>query len=202
MANQRGAADMIDPLSLLADDRKRARAANDPWANLCALATVDAIGEPQARVLVLRDLDARLALFFNGTSPKHAEVQLAVRHAVLVFLASQAVQYRMSVVLEPLPPVIVRRAWLDRPRIPKVMDWLYERHQPQSSVAPSRDHLDQRFAELHAELPATVEAPPNAVGYYINVERLERLELANDRVHTRQRFERNGDEWIASELIP
>ncbi len=193
---------MIDPLSLLADDRRKARAANDPWANLCALATVDAIGDPQARVLVLRDLDARLALFFNGTSPKQAEVQLATRHAVLVFLASLACSTACPWYSSRCRLRSSVASWLDRPRIPKVMDWLYERHQPQSSVAPSRDHLDRRFAELHAELPATVEAPPNAVGYYINVERLERLELANDRVHSRQRFERNGDEWIASELIP
>ncbi len=40
------------------------------------------------------------------------------------------------------------------------------------------------------QLPATVEAPPSAVGYYLNVERLERLELASDRVHTRQRYRR------------
>ncbi len=193
---------MEDPLALLANDRKKARVANDPWASLCVLATVDAIGEPQARVLVLRDVDARLALFINGTSPKHAELEFSARHVVLIYLASVGVQYRLSVVFEPLPSEIVRRSWLDRPRIPKVMDWFYERDQPQSSIVPSRDQLDRRFAELDAELPATVEAPANALGYYLNIERLERLELANDRVHSRRRFERSGAQWTAAELIP
>jgi pyridoxamine 5'-phosphate oxidase len=191
-----------DPLILLADDRMKARAAGDPWAGLCVLATVDAIGEPQARVLVLRDLDARLALFINGTSPKQAELQFARRHAVLLFLATLGVQYRLSAELEPLPSEIVRRSWLDRPRIPKVVDWLYEHDHPQSSAAPSRDHLDRRFAELDERLPSEIEAPPNALGYYLNVERLERLELTNDRVHSRRRFERSGTSWSMTELIP
>jgi pyridoxamine 5'-phosphate oxidase len=193
---------MDDPLSLLADDRKKARTANDPWASLCVLATVDTNGAPQARVLVLREVGARLALFINGTSPKHAELQSAAQHAVLVFLASQGVQYRLSVVLEPLPSEIVRRSWLDRPRIPKVMDWLYEKDRPQSSTVPSREHLLRTFTELDAQLPANVEAPANALGYYIDITRLERLELANDRVHSRRRFERDSANWTATELIP
>ena len=67
---------------------------------------------------------------------------------------------------------------------------------------PSRDHLLRAFTELDAQLPADVEAPANALGYYIDVTRLERLELANDRVHSRRRFERDGAEWTATELIP
>ena len=193
---------MNDPLALLADDRKKARAANDPWASLCVLATVDAVGEPQARVLILRDVDARLAVFVNGTSPKHTELQFSPRYAVLVFLASLGIQYRLSVVFEPVPSEIVRHSWLDRPRIPKVMDWLYERVEPQSSPVASRDYLSQRFTELDAQLPPAVEAPPLALGYYLNVERLERLELANDRVHSRRRFERRDLTWTESVLIP
>ncbi len=193
---------MSDPLTLLADDRKKARAANDPWAGLCVLATVDAFGDPQARVVVLRDVDARLAVFINGTSPKHAELQLTLRHAVLIYLASLGIQYRLTATFAPVPLETVRRSWLERPRIPKVMDWLYERIQPQSSAVPSREYLKAKFAELDAQLPKTVEAPQQALGFYLNVERAERLELAGDRVHTRQRFALDGGVWTATELIP
>lgn len=193
---------MNDPLVLLANDRSKARAANDPWAALCVLATVDALGEAQARVVILRDLEARLAVFINGTSPKQAETRFAARQAVLIYLASLGVQYRLTVAFEPVPREIVRHSWLDRPRIPKVMDWLYERIRPQSSAVPSREYLSERFADLDAELPTSVEAPQHALGYYLNVERVERLELASDRIHSRRRFERNGASWTMTELVP
>ena len=138
---------MFDPLTLLADDRKRARVAGDPWANLCVLATIDAQQIPQARVVVLRDLEQRFAVFINGTSPKYAQLGLSRRHAVLVYLASLGVQYRLTVSFEPVPAALVRKSWLDRPRIPKVMDWLYEQFQPQSSAVPSRDDLVERYAD-------------------------------------------------------
>ncbi len=94
MANRHGALEMIDPLSLLADDRRKARAANDPWANLCALATIDAIGEPQARVLVLRDLERDLRFSSTARVRNRPKSSSPRRHAVLVYLASLGVQYR------------------------------------------------------------------------------------------------------------
>jgi len=193
---------VTDPLDLLANDRARARTAADPWANLCVLSTVNAIGEPQARVVVLRDLERRLAVFINGTSPKHAQLPNSKRHSVLVYLASLGVQYRMTAALESVPRQLVRTSWLDRPRIPKVMDWLYEHDRAQSSEVVSREYIEERYAQINASLPKSIDAPPNALGYYLIVEQLERLELAGDRIHSRQSYRREGSQWRASELIP
>ena len=193
---------MFDPLTLLADDRAKARAAGDAWANLCVLATVDARQIPQARVLVLRDLERRLALFINATSPKHEQIGQSQNHAVLVYLASLGVQYRLTVSFEPVPTAIVRKSWLDRPRIPKVMDWLYEQFQPQSSPVASREHLAERYAAIDAQLTANVEAPAGALGLYLVPEHVERLELASDRIHARTAYRRERDTWHTSELIP
>jgi pyridoxamine 5'-phosphate oxidase len=193
---------MVDPLMLLADDRTRARLAGDPWANLCVLATIDAQRNPQARVVVLRDLEQRFAVFINSTSPKYAQLGLSRRHAVLVYLASLGVQYRLTVSLEPVPAALVRKSWLDRPRIPKVMDWLYEQFQPQSSSVPSRDDLEEHYATIDAQLAPNVEAPAGALGLYLVAEHVERLELAGDRIHARRSYRRDGAMWHTSELIP
>jgi pyridoxamine 5'-phosphate oxidase len=193
---------MNDPLAQLADDRTRARDTNDPWANLCVVATIDAEHNPQARVVVLRDLERRFAIFINATSPKHHELSLSRRHAVLVYLASLGVQYRLTVLLEPVAPAIVHASWAERPRIPKVMDWLYEHFRPQTSEVASRDEFMDRFADLDRQLSTDVSAPSTAVGYFLIVEQAERLELAGDRPHTRVRYRRNGTVWQATHLLP
>jgi pyridoxamine 5'-phosphate oxidase len=193
---------MNDPLTLLADDRTRARDAGDPWANLCVVATVDAEHNPQARVVVLRDLDRRFAIFINGTSPKHQQLALSQRHAVLVYLASVGVQYRLTVLYEAVPQAIVHASWSERPRIPKVMDWMYEHYRPQSSPIDSRGVLMDQFADLDRQLADDVSAPARALGYYLNVEQVERLELAGDRPHARVRYQRATSGWRATTLIP
>lgn len=193
---------MADPLALLADDRRKARVAGDPWANLCVLATIDARQIPQARVVVLRDLEQRLAVFINGTSPKHAQLRQSRQHAILVYLASLGVQYRLTASFDPVPPALVRKSWLDRPRIPKVMDWLYEQFQGQSSTVASRDQLEERYAVIDAQLARDVEAPAGVLGFYLAVEFVERLELAGDRIHGRRSYRCDGAVWHASELIP
>jgi pyridoxine/pyridoxamine 5'-phosphate oxidase len=193
---------LTDPIVQLANDRTRAREARDPWANLCVFSTVDEHGTPQSRVLVLRDLNERLAIFVNATSPKHAQLQRGAHHAVLVYLASLGVQYRMTVALDGVETDIVHRNWRERPRIPKVMDWFYRRVHPQSSSMPSRRELLDAYAVLDAALPRSVEAPLDAVGFYLVVEEIERLELSGTQVHSRQRHRRRGDEWSTSELVP
>jgi len=193
---------VTDPLGLLANDRQKARASADPWANLCVLSTTDASGDPQARVVVLRELDQRFAIFVNGTSPKHSQLPNSQRHCVLAYFASLGVQYRLTVTFESVPATIVRRSWLERPRIPKVMDWFYERVQPQSTVIASSHVIGERYAKLDESLPTSVEAPAAALGYFLVVEQVERLELAGDRIHSRQRYRSEGSGWQVSELVP
>ncbi len=193
---------MDDPLVRLSHDRGRARDKTDPWANLCVVSTVDADHTPQSRVVVLRDLEGRLAIFVNGSSPKHAEVAQTKHQAVLIYLASIGVQYRLTTTLEAVPRAIVAASWLERPRIPKVMDYLYEQGTPQSARIESRDALMARFAALDAQLAADVTAPDAALGYYLVADQIERLELAGDRPHMRIHFQRTGRSWRATTLIP
>jgi pyridoxamine 5'-phosphate oxidase len=193
---------MLDPIALLKNDRARARDARDPWANLCVLATVDADHNPQARVVVLRDVEHRFAVFVNGTSPKCTELQRSQHQSVLLYLASLAVQYRLRVTLESVPTAIVHASWLERPRIPKVMDWLYEQVQPQSAPLDSRQHLMDHYAHVDEGLAENATAPPNAIGYYLTIDRIDRLELSGDRPHSRTLFRQIASAWHATTLVP
>lgn len=186
----------VDPVRLLKADRARARANEDPMANLCVLATVGD-GVPEARTLVLRDVDERLGLFFNGHSPKAREVGRSDAVAVLVYLPSLSRQYRLRTTLTAIPADIVHANWQYRPDVPKQMDWLYERR-PQSSPITSRRML---IEELPTAVPEV--APASAIGYYLAPLAIERLDLGQaDGVHDRRRYTLHDEGWLEQILVP
>ena len=186
-----------DPIASLARDRARAREQGDANANLCVVSSVDANGEPQARVLVLRDVDSRLAIFFNGSSPKAGEFGSGDRISVLAWLPSLGVQYRISCRLEAVDPRVVRESWQLRPLAAKRLDWLYQRS-PQGSAVADRDTLLARLAQMESDT-----APDNALGFFLDPERVDRLALDNETgVHDRRLFQRDGHGWGCKLLIP
>ena len=202
--------DIVDPLVLLSADRDEAHRRSDPWASLCVLATIAAggspqglpQGSPQARVLVLRNLDPGLGIFINTSSPKHHQIEASRTVSVLIYLASIGVQYRLDARLAAIDPETVRSSWNLRPEIPKVMDWLYETRVPQSTALDSREALLTLFEDVRGTLPDTPVAPPGASGYRIEPNRIERLQLSGDRVHERDLYEASSDGWSHRVLVP
>ena len=187
---------MADPIAWLKTDRTAAQAADDPNASVCVLATIDD-GEPQARVLVLREVESRLAVFLNASSPKHRQLSQSKTVAAVVYLPSVAVQYRVTCKLEAIPAAIVQASWQLRPAVPKRLDWLYERH-PQSSPVPSRGELAEL---LGGPTPAT--APATALGYYLLPAAVDRLHLDQpDGIHDRRRFTVVAGAWHEEVLVP
>ena len=137
------------------------------------------------------------ALFVNSTSPKFREFRQSSTVAIVVYLPSLAVQYRLRCSLEPLPVGLVRASWQLRPPIPKRMDWLYEDH-PQSSVIDSREELVDLLAG-----PEPPSAPESAVGFVLVAESVERLDLdTDDGVHDRRRYAFDGHSWSEEVLMP
>ena len=195
-------AEAPDPVALLREDRARAAERGDPMANLCVLGTVDA-GEPEARTMVLRDLEPALSgppsfgLFVNSTSPKFREFHQSSTVVVVVYLPSLSVQYRLRCTLDQLPEALVRASWQLRPSIPKRMDWLYEDH-PQSSAVNARHELVDLLAG-----PDPDAAPESAVGFRLVAETIERLDLATpEGVHDRRRYTFDGQSWSEEILVP
>ena len=168
-------------------------------------------GEPRVRTLVLRDVDDTVALeaapegfaatgfglFLNRTSPKFREFGESDCVAVLVYLPSLAVQYRLRCRLRPLPAQVVHESWRLRPSVPKRMDWLYERF-PQSGAIGSREEL---VALLQG--PEPTDAPDTAVGFVLNTDSVERLDLGQeDGIHDRRRYTIAGGRWVEEILVP
>jgi len=100
-----------DPVAELVADRERARAAADPFTDLCILATAEASGPVGVRTLVLRDTGpAGVGLLVSGTSPKWAPLEDGRAECLLVWLTIRR-QYRLRGRLVPMPEPLVARYW-------------------------------------------------------------------------------------------
>lgn len=195
---------MQDPLVQFHADRQLARDAGDPMAHVCVLATVDEQGRPQARTLVLRNVDdengSRLALFINANSPKWAELTNGDSACVQVYWPSVELQYRMQVQIETLDPRVVAASWQFRPDAPKKMDWLYQQ-QAQSTVVADRAELLKQLEQL--ETPEPLVAPEAAKGLIIQVTEIERLDLTQSNgVHDRTLYTLHQGVWGKQTLVP
>jgi pyridoxamine 5'-phosphate oxidase len=196
-------ADAVDvsPLALLAADRSQARELADPCASVCTLATVDAAGHPQARTVILRELEGRLAIFLNETSPKWQQLEQTESFAVVIWLPSVNVQYRLQCHARPVAKPHVHESWQLRPEAPKRMDWFYTRIQPQSMPIDSREALVTQLAALQLRDPLV--APRTSAGIYLEPFRIERLNLAmSDGIHDRRSYQRRADGWHETVLVP
>lgn len=197
----------MDPLKRLHEDRRQARDSRDPWSELCVVSTVTAAGEPSARVLVVRELDLdpgaavpSLGIFVNASSPKVEEFSTSSTVAVLIYLPSVMVQYRLRCTVDPIDPSLVREAWQMRPEVPKRMDWLYETH-PQSTEIGSRRKLIEAVSGEHGEQPLV--APESAIGYLFQPFEVERLDLSHaDAPHDRRRYSLSESDWTEAILVP
>ena len=212
----------MDPLGRLHKDRRQARQRQDPWAELCIVATVTASGEPSARVLVVRELDLgtettspsapqsddrhagtanpALGIFVNASSPKVEEFSHTSTVAVLIYLPSVMVQYRLRCTLNTIDPVVVREAWKMRPEVSKRMDWLYETHPQSTEVASRRTLLDAVSFESRGQ---PLLAPESAVGYLFQPVEVERLDLGRgDAPHDRRRYSARECDWVEAVLVP
>jgi pyridoxine/pyridoxamine 5'-phosphate oxidase len=191
----------INPVEKLRAERARARENEDPCASLCTVASVDEEGFPQARTLVLRDVQEQLAIFGNETSPKWQQMPEGTVVAVVVWLPSLSLQYRLRCTTRPVATHVVHQSWQLRPATPKKLDWLYTHHQPQSTPVADRATLLGILASL--DLPEPLIAPDTAAGLFLTPHVIDRLDLDQpDGVHDRRHFERTDRGWLESVLVP
>ena len=193
-----------DPMRLVGEEHQRARAAGDPYAEICFLATVSSGGRPAVRSLVLRGIDSHgFTVFLNSSSPKWAELEHQGRCELLLYWSALAKQYRVRGTTEPLEPSVVGRSWAKKPYVAKLYDWLYEEVPQSQALERSLLHRDiERLAQTYP-LPDAVPVPPSARGLVVVAAEIERLDL-DERLtwHDRRLFTRTDNGWSQQVMVP
>ncbi|MGY2064570.1 pyridoxamine 5'-phosphate oxidase [Blastococcus sp. SYSU DS0619] len=178
-------------------------AAELPEPNAVVVATADADGAPDARVVLMKGYDAAGIVF--GTSYASAKgAQLAVNPRAALVFPWHALQRQVRVTgrVERIGDAASDALWDPRPRGSQVA----AAASVQSTVVASRQELEERVRRLDAQAPeGKLPRPAEWGGYRVVPEQVEFWQGGGDRLHDRLRFvldEAEGGGWIVQRLAP
>jgi pyridoxamine 5'-phosphate oxidase len=178
-------------------------AAELPEPNAMVVATADADGAPDARIVLMKGYDAAGIVFVTSyASAKGAELAVNPRAALVFPWHAIRRQVRVTGRVERVGETASDSLWDPRPRGAQ----LAAVASVQSTVVDSRHELEERVRLLDEETgPGPVPRPPIWGGYRVLPERVEFWQGGADRLHDRLVFVRDDEEgggWIVQRLAP
>lgn len=171
-----------------------------PEPNAVTVATVDAAGHPDARVVLLKAYDARGFVFYTNYESTKGRQLTSRPHAAMVFnwLAHER-QVRIRGAVSRVSDEETAAYFHSRPKGSQVGAWA----SPQSTVIAERAPLERKAEELAGAFAKTeVPVPPHWGGFRVAPEEIEFWQGRSSRLHDRFRYRRNGPSWDVDRLAP
>ena len=173
---------------------------NDP--NAMAIASVDASGLPDVRMVLLKAWDARGFVFYtNFQSAKGREILTCMKVAALFHWKSQRRQVRIRGPVEIVSDEEADAYFESRARGSRIGAWASQ----QSRCLSSRAALEDAVAAVEAAYPQNVPRPPHWSGFRIMPLQIEFWSDGVYRLHDRFLFARESLAsalWTKTRLYP
>ena len=168
--------------------------------NAMTLATLDEHGRPAARIVLLKELDARGFVFFtNYDSRKGRDLAAHPWAALVLFWEPMHRQIRVEGSIERLNASDSDAYFATRPRGSQ----LGAIASPQSQPIADRKQLEDRVAELStAQGDAPLARPAYWGGYRVVPDTVELWQGQPSRLHDRVRYRLIEGSWTRDRLAP
>jgi pyridoxamine 5'-phosphate oxidase len=193
--------DSGDPFALFALWMKEAAASEPRDPDACALATVDAGGLPDVRMVLLKKFDQRGFVFFTNTeSTKGQELEGNLKAALVLHWKSLNRQIRIRGAVERISAAESDDYFASRPRGAQIGAWASRQSRP----LDSRATLEAAVAEYEKKYPGPVPRPPHWCGYRVIPLVIEFWMDQPFRLHDRLVFSRANPDgaWSKERLYP
>jgi pyridoxamine 5'-phosphate oxidase len=171
-----------------------------PLAEAMTLATVDAAGRPDARMVLLKGFGVEGFRFFtNYHSAKARQLEANPWAALVLYWRELDRQVRVRGAVERLDAAASDEYFASRPRVAQVGAWA----SPQSEALPDREALEASVAEVTGRFGgADLPRPDFWGGYLLRPQEIEFWQGQVARLHDRFRYTRSGDAWALERLAP
>jgi pyridoxamine 5'-phosphate oxidase len=195
-------AQIEDPFALFGDWLKQAekQEINDP--NAMALATVDAQGLPDVRMVLLKSFDSAGFVFYsNADSAKGQELKANMKAAAVLHWKSLRRQIRFRGPVSEVSPEEADAYFTSRPLQSQIGAWASQQSRP----LESRLALEAAVAKFAAKFALkNIPRPPYWIGYRILPLQIEFWADRAFRLHDRLVFKREttSDRWQKDQLYP
>jgi pyridoxamine 5'-phosphate oxidase len=190
----------LDPFALFAPwfEEARAREVNDPDA--MALATVDADGLPDVRMVLCKGVEAGGLVFYtNGESAKGRQIEAHPKAAALFHWKSLRRQARFRGSVSLLDEAAADLYFHSRARMSQIGAWASHQSRP----LESREILEARAAEYAERFgEGEIPRPPYWRGFRLEAEEVELWADGAFRLHDRISFTRVPGGWTRRRLFP
>jgi len=190
------------PLRLLTEWLEHATRSEPADPNAMALATVDADGLPNVRMVLLKGFDERGLVFYtNLNSQKGRELLAQPKAALLFHWKSLARQVRLRGPVEQVSDAEADAYFATRPRPSQIGAWASN----QSAPLETRLAFEKAIALYGAKFAlGAVPRPPHWSGFRLVPLVMEFWQDRPFRLHDRVEFRRSepGAPWVKARLYP